>query len=434
MKYGLSKYDIKYIDEKIQFQKDWIKNNLSNFEFENETKDALDFIHSAVINPKRYFAEMNNRINSIFDLAKEMNLKPVFLTFTAPAKYHKTDSKGNLLVKPNQTAKDMTQIWNRFTGLNVFRKMKKEYGKGLIYFRVYEPHKSGVPHMHAMLFLPKDYILEVKNKFYEYFTNKVRWGNNKKSLDFRYTWYKSAGGAVAYIMKYITKTFKNENDNSVQYASYWYIKNKVRRFLTSRSLSITLGVYRKVRHSLPSNTSLLEASKMWEKNQIQTLFDGNMHMYMKYDFENDTVDEVISWARNTDSIIYSRIKKNDTFKLAYKKEDYKTALQVYVSEFEKYTFNDSQNRFMLVPVIPSKLNDYQLQRYYKELTNLDTNVIDNKHYLVTQNEMIKRDLLTTVEIHSLSDEVYTVEEEYIDLDTGEFKTMNVVKTATQLGF
>ena len=81
--------------------------------------------------------------------------------------------------------------------------MKKELGHGIIYFRVYEPHKSGVPHLHAMLFLPFDYILDIKKKFFEYFTDKVKWGNNKKSLDFRYTWYKSEGGAVAYIIERI---------------------------------------------------------------------------------------------------------------------------------------------------------------------------------------------------------------------------------------
>ena len=77
--------------------------------------------------------------------------------------------------------------------------MKKETKHGLIYFRVYEPHKSGVPHCHIMLFLPKNYILEVKNKFFEYFTNAEKWGNNKKSLDFRYTFY-NVNGALYRIL------------------------------------------------------------------------------------------------------------------------------------------------------------------------------------------------------------------------------------------
>jgi hypothetical protein len=183
--YGISTYDIQTIDTKLELQRKYIQSRF--FDFGEETKSAIEFTYSANLNPKKYFAEMNNRINSIFEYAKQLNLKPVFVTLTAPSKYHKFNVNGDLKINPNETAKELTQIFNKFTNLRIFQKMKKELGHGLIYFRVYEPHKSGVPHLHAMLFLPTDYILDIKKKFFSYFTDKVKWGNNRKSIDFKYT-------------------------------------------------------------------------------------------------------------------------------------------------------------------------------------------------------------------------------------------------------
>ena len=267
--------------------------------------------------------------------------------------------------------------------------MKKELGHGLIYFRVYEPHKSGVPHLHAMLFLPTDYILDIKKKFFSYFTDKVKWGNNRKSIDFKYTWYNSAGGAIAYIMKYVTKTFKNENSKDIQYASYWYIKHNIRRFLCSRTLAPLL-VYRKVRHFFKKHDNdYLKVSELIRNNQIHKLFDNTTYSYMRYNHELGEVEDITVWQKSTDLILKSRIKTNGTFKLEYKKKEYKKALSVFVNDFVKYVHSDILNKFVLVPVVPSKLKDYQLNNYYRILENTDIDSLDLVHFGLVKNEMIK---------------------------------------------
>lgn len=389
--YGITTNDIKIIDEKLEYQKKYLMNRY--FTFEGETKTVLDFTYSANLNPTKYFAEMNNRINSIFQYAKDLNLKPVFMTLTAPSKYHQTDRNKNLLISPNETAKALTQIFNKFTSLQIFRRLKKELGHGLIYFRVYEPHKSGVPHLHAMLFLPSDYILDVKKKFYSYFTDLGRWGNNKKSIDFKYTWYNSAGGAIAYIMKYVTKTFKNDNDDSLQYASYWYIKYNIRRFLCSRTLA-PVTIYRKIRHFFKKHDNdYLKVSELIRNNQIHRLFDDTTFSYMRYNYETGEVEDITIWQKNTDLILQSRVKKDITISLKYTKKDYKKPLKVIVSDFEKYSFSDKLNKFVLMPVIPSLLKDYQLYEYYKILDKKDFNDIDVVHFGLVKNELIKRGII-----------------------------------------
>ncbi|XOB61554.1 replication endonuclease [Campylobacterota bacterium DY0563] len=392
--YGITKEDMQIIDTKIELQKKYLLSRF--FDFGDDTKTALDFTYSANINPKKYFAEMNNRINSIFQYAKDLNLKPVFITLTAPSKYHKLNVNGNLKINPNETAKELTQIWNKFTSLQIFRRLKKDLGHGLVYFRVYEPHKSGVPHLHAMLFLPAGYILPVKKKYKEYFTNKNRWGNNKKSIDFKYTWYNSAGGAIAYIMKYVTKTFKNENDKDIQYASYWYIKHNIRRFLCSRTLA-PITIYRKVRHFFKkSNNDYLKVTELIKNNEITRLFEDTTYSYMKFNYETGEVDDITVWQKNSDLILNSRIKTKDTFTLKYKKKDKKKPLIAFVSDFEKYMYSDIQEKFILMPVVPSKLSDYQLQKYYTILDKQDIKTLDLVHFGLVKNEMIKRGMVGNI--------------------------------------
>ncbi|OCL86862.1 Bacteriophage replication protein A (GPA) [Aliarcobacter thereius] len=397
--YGITKSDIIQIDKKIEYQKKYILNKFFDFGVD-EQKSILDFTYSANLNPKKYFAEMNNRVNSIFEYSKSLDLKPVFATITAPAKFHQTDRNRNLLISPNETTLELTQIFNKFTNLQIFQKMKKTLGRGLIYFRVYEPHKSGVPHMHIMMFLPKNYILEVKNKFYNYFTDKVRWGNNKKSLDFKYTFYNKnqfgceTGGAIAYMMKYITKTFRNEDDKSTQYAFYWYVKHRVRRFLTSRTLA-PLEVYRKVRYFFTNKYEFdyIRVTELLKNNNIIKLFDGTTINYMLYNHETCEVEEINLWQKNADLILHSRIKTNQTISLKYEKKEYEKPLIAFVSTFERYINDKKTNKFTLLPVIPSKLSDYQLENYYKTLNNNFDSLDNLVHFGIVKNEMIKRGFL-----------------------------------------
>ncbi|WP_419765446.1 MAG: replication endonuclease [Arcobacter sp.] len=390
--YGITNEDMEYIESKIEKQKQFLKN--FSIDFADKSVNMLDNTYSANLNPKKYFAEINNRVNSLFDYAKDNGLRPVFVTLTAPSKYHKKDRFGNYIENPNDTAKALTQIWNKFTNLQVFQKMKKELNHGLVYFRVYEPHKSGVPHLHAMLFIPSKYILQVKKKYKEYFSSS-KWGSNKKAIDFRYTWYKEKGGAVGYIMKYITKTFKDENSMKVEHAIYWYIKHKIRRFLSSRTLA-PLTIYRKVRYYFKEHyeNDFKTVSKMLKDGTIRREFNNTMICYRYYNHDIGEIDEVYLWSKNAESILNQKIPNyHATFKLKYEKKEVKKPLIAQVSEFEKYIFDDIQNAFLRLPVVPSRLSDYKLNKYYRLLDEMDIKDLDLVHFQIVKNEMIKRDLL-----------------------------------------
>jgi len=254
----------------------------------------------------------------------------------------------------------------------------------------------------AMFFWPSPYILPFKKKFYHFFP-LPKWGPKNKAFVFRYTWYKEKGGSTAYIMKYITKTFKDENSIQIQHAVYWYIKHKVRRFLSSRTLA-PLTVYRKVRYYFKNKykDDFNEVSKMIKKGCIRREFNDTNITYMFINPDSGEVDEVIIWGKNAELLLHKNTKKDARFHLKYVSKEYKKPLRVYVNLFEQYVHSDIQNKFIRLPVFPSKLKDYQLAQYYRLLENKDIDSIDIKHYGLVKNEMIHRGMLMQ-ELTSLND-------------------------------
>lgn len=356
--YGIDKEDKEYIDNKIEKQKKFLKEFI--LDIGDKEINMLDNTYSANINPKKYFSEINNRVNSLHRYGRDNGLMAVFITITAPSSLHQKKLDGSLNINPNETAKFLSSMWHKFTSLQVIRKMKKDTGNGLIYFRVYEPHKSGVPHIHAMVYIPKRWVLLVKKAFYKHF-KKV----GIKQLQFKYTWYKEKGGAVAYMMKYITKTFKNAETDIMDDCAYWYIKYRIIRFCSSRTLC-PLFIYRKSRYFFKDKVDddYIHISKLYNNKVIDTLFDKTFIEYKYYDYEESEVNEVIIWGKKKFPEL-EQAKPKATFKLKYeKKKEYKSLKVVLDGVDYIYT----KNQELVKPIIPvSKMTFSELYEYEKEL-------------------------------------------------------------------
>lgn len=393
--YGIDKDDIKALDKKLLRQKQFL--SFGTLDIEGSERKLIECTYSANINPKKYFAEVNNRVNTIMNITTALGLSPVFVTITAPSKYHKKDINGNLLIDPNETAKALTQIFNDFTNTSIFKKIRKEYERGFHYIRTYEPHKSGVPHLHAMLFLPQKYIKALEIKFTEYFTNKERWGNNSKSLKYIYKFEGSFKGAVSYIMKYILKTFKNEDDKEIQYSSYWFLKHRIRRFLSSRSL-IPLGVYRKIRHYFKSRgiyKDLEHATKLYHSNAIYYDYDGSTidhdepllnkdRINIRYlDPNEGEIKDAIMYEKKA-KVSLGAIVSNKTNRI---KLDYKQVQELK----EKHSFKTNISTKVIKPV--AQMSDYELFYYFQSVDHFPTCNSDLHKYLIAHNEMIQRELM-----------------------------------------
>ena len=242
--YGLTKDDLNMCQLKIKRQNDFLKysyiqNNLTGQQF-----SLKDCIISSNHNPKRYYGEIQNRINTLEKEATNAKLTPVFLTLTLPSEFHamKTTKTGKLItnpkyngVEPKEAVKVLTKMWAK---LRQDRSLKELSKMQRMYYRVNEPHKDGTPHTHILLFIPEEKISRVEKAFKRLFNPKT----NKFEKDIK--------SATSYIMKYINKTLpmsKKELSKKDVYLNAWYIKHRINRFCASRSTA-PMYLYRMLSH------------------------------------------------------------------------------------------------------------------------------------------------------------------------------------------
>jgi hypothetical protein len=284
--YGLSHDDLLMTQLKIKRQREflnysYIENNLTGQQF-----SLKDCIVSSNHNPKRYYGEIQNRINTLEKEALNAGLTPVFLTITLPSEFHqmKTTKNGKLVknskyngVDPKESVKILTKLWAR---IRQDRSLKELSKMQRMYYRVNEPHKDGTPHTHILLFIPKDRISRVEKAFNHLLNPKT----NKFEKNIR--------SATSYIMKYINKTLpmsKKEFTKNDEFLNAWYIKHRINRFCSSRSLA-PMYLYRMLSHrftlygltQVRKSDSLKILSRI-DDNKIMEIWDSEELLFMRYE-------------------------------------------------------------------------------------------------------------------------------------------------------
>lgn len=316
--FGITPQFLKYAQIKLDKQNKYLEENhvlTGNGQF----RTFKDFSFSANLS-SRYYAEVTNRCNTIYSLAQDHKLKPVFLTITLNGCFRDA-LKGDFsrftakdrkvlpqLIKRKMSNKEAFSIrdlvfilnyqWDIFSSRHCFRKIKK------MYIRTFEPHKKdGVPHIHALLYLPASIIPSAFETYKDIFNAPMNITQNPKRLSpeqiqngeingFQWT----ISNPTGYVMKYIQKTFINfQKSDKLDELSAWYVIHKVRRFLTSRS-TVPLWVYRKIffiEKDLHTLTSLMEdenANIEWDSEinyirysnpilNTELIYQGGMYEY-----------------------------------------------------------------------------------------------------------------------------------------------------------
>lgn len=285
-KYGVSPSDLMSVKFKIQKQEDFLKYSYIKDKTTGNTFSLQECIISSNHNPQRYYAEIQNRIDTLQREAQNANLTPVFLTITLPSEFHPMKQKSEYdttLVKnpkyngiePREATKILTKMWAK---LRQDRSLKDLPKNKRMYYRVNEPHKDGTPHSHILLFIPADRIDKVEkafNRFYFQEANKfVKYIQNAKS----------------YIMKYINKTLPKSKEQITQddeYLNAWYIKNRVNRFCSSRSTA-PLYLHRLLNHrfTLYALTQIKKGNSLkvlvtLDTEKIMEIWDDNELLYLR---------------------------------------------------------------------------------------------------------------------------------------------------------
>jgi hypothetical protein len=436
MKYGLDKIDLKFCRDKIDAQKSYLSNNFFNTST-GQVKSLLDVSFSANIS-ERYYAQLSNKINTMSDLAKSQNLKPVFLTITLDGffrgflrgDYAKWDKQRELQKLeyfrhiPNNetygflrdkikdrakfTIKDCYNVlafqWYRYASGYAFKSVKKE-GKKFIYLKAAEPHKDGVPHFHVLLWIPQNYFESFKKDFERYFPapqnhKLITDGNEGDTKGFQ----TAIHNPVGYIMKYATKSFMDLRiGEDLNYLQSWYIKHKIRRITTSHS-TIPQWVYQKV-FALEKDwyhlTDIVAREPMlceWnrEENYFCLIEDNgrvleydNGLLTLRYLGSDRPIQQLgekkerLEPVTQIKKIPISLKPKNEGFVPVYI-DGYRYNWDVYHKELIKTIFND---KFAPVPL---KMKDAQLMSYYQ---SLDLQTVHYAHYLHVREVCIERGLI-----------------------------------------
>jgi len=445
-KYGLTKKDIITSLDRVESANNYLKSHY----LENMSGDKIpliDIYKSPIINPHRYVAEVQNRVWSLNNYAQERNLELVFLTLTLPTEYHKYTlgkDKVTLIKNPkfahknvklfdiytkerawgydsfvfrylNGLGKNVVMSKKKFVSFkssdysvsngvkmlsNMFKSIKDDRSYKSIpqidrlYFRVTEPHKSGTPHLHIAIYVPKENVKSLVEAIYRKFPKpqadiKVSYIPDDSNLVEKDLMIKSP---IRYILKYIYKSLDDmRDDKGIGELSCWYISNRVSRFYTSRTL-ISLSIYR----PLNGRLSLLELTKYYKDDTLSVLIDS------------ETKKPLVMYLRG--NIFYNR-KKLVCKQFISKEDEHERQIQfsnppvvsrgvlpvdidgiLFNLDMDKYFNNGIVNLDKVYSRVKSvdRMGDYELYNYYN---SLDIDIVNIHHFGLVKNTLINRGLI-----------------------------------------
>jgi len=422
--YGLDSYDMDFVNTKIKCQREYLTSQ--NFITQSGSiKSLMDVSMSANLSA-RYYAQLVNKVNTLQQVMSNQNLTPIFLTITLDGWMHdllhgdysrfeyinlfklpENDKYGYLKTKASKNeafdVHDLYMVlrwkWDKFSKTRSFLKMRKSAKIGYLF--AVEPHKSGVPHAHVLLYVPSDYVLLLKEDFKRIFDAPMNISQDASRLSPEQMRNGELNGfqctisnPVGYILKYVTKSFMDlKNESELDELQAWYIKHRIVRFTTSHTL-VPQWVYNKV---YPLESDWLYLSEL--KNSASCEW-SNEDDYFK--FEDKNMDKTLVYNRGLYQMFLNGelIREFGTYK---EKEDFSFRYK------DKFIIKPKKERVKIFIVINgikydiqdkpiSKRGDWELYNYYNTL-NIET--CNLQHFGLVQNELIKRGLLKG-EIQSLN--------------------------------
>jgi hypothetical protein len=437
--YGLTKFDLKLVREKIVKQKDFLE-DVSFTTPSGQTKTLLDVSFSAN-HSVRYYAQLSNKIDTISKHALIARLHSYFLTITLDGIFRdfikgdyrrfdllSDDDRIKLLksVPDNEingyirsliisrsvlSVRDLYNVLifqtKNFFKSYAFKKLKKS-GKQYMFVRTVEPHKDGVPHFHMMLWIPEEFSEVFKRSFIAsypaprnavlkkdlYAKEKIKFQDLKD--DDMIAFQTNIKDSTAYIMKYIIKTFRNvQKNDDMDYLQAWYVKHRIMRCVTSRSV-VPQWVYKlaypfesdwfHLTDHLKDPTNFCEWSKEDNYFYFNETRTGRELIYTHGVLEVVYGDIVVKRLgevklKNSRSKYYDKIPKKWKSSLALPAKVYNNDDLIGLYKNNQFTFFRNN--------VPDYMKDYQLLNYFN---NLDLDTCNLQHFGYVKNCMIKRGL------------------------------------------
>lgn len=417
--FGISHFDIVCANEKIKAQREYML-NVSFVNQLGEVRSLLDCSMSANLS-KKYYAEVSNRMNTLSSFSLLYDQRPVFLTITlngcfrdalkgdysrfSPIDFKYIPQIIKMRMKNGEALeiRDLAQILNHQWNLLIMRFCKRFKDVERSYVRCFEPHKKdGVPHIHALFYLPAytiSYLFDAyKDLFYapqNLRTDAVTPQQVKNGETNGFQW--SIDNPTGYIMKYIQKTFVNLYETQeLDELATWYIKHKIRRFITSRT-KVPLWVYRRINFiaSMRDFYHLCNFKNNGD-NIIEWDFkDKFIHIFLpdrdeRIILENNTLTHTIN-----DKVVNVYVKEKppkiqkSEYNLTSKcPESIDLTINRVSREIEVFRRKVAKVRGEIKKP-PLWMSDYELYTYYSRLDKANCNI---QHLAYVENIMLDRGL------------------------------------------
>lgn len=178
-------------------------------EYEQIVK-LVDMADASSSNPKNRFTELMVRCRGLENLSIDDGYQGLFLTLTAPSKYHATSDK-YIGCTPKETQAYLVKTWAKIRA-ELKRKNITYYG-----VRVTEPHHDATPHWHLLLWVMPSQGNRLIYTMEDYAKREdgLEKGANKHRFVVEVI-DPSKGSATGYIAKYLSKNINGEYLESSQ--------------------------------------------------------------------------------------------------------------------------------------------------------------------------------------------------------------------------
>jgi len=178
-------------------------------------------------------------------IMEDGNYVALFLTLTLDSSFHLYSKTTKKL---NPSYKDGNSIHNGYKLLNSsFREIYKNFRvkrtlEKIFYSRAIEPHKNLTPHLHAIIYVKKEYVDNLIN----HIQNIIK----KNSLGrYEIEVIKDLSRSTSYLLKYINKSTNPKNKDDYHFFSGWKKTHKIRVFTIS-NLGLERYLFKKINHHL----------------------------------------------------------------------------------------------------------------------------------------------------------------------------------------
>ena len=243
---------------------------IENIEDPAEQVELFDMYLKSSSNPANRRIEMMTRLRGLEEWAEVNGQEALFLTLTAPSKYHATHHTGQQNSKwnganPRQTHQYLNKVWQQFRALLAKRDIKF-YG-----MRVAEAHHDGTPHWHLLAYVHQkdkaEFIHLFKQKALEIDGDERGAKKRRCKVD---ECDPKKGSATGYIAKYISKNingFANDDEvsdedpnlslkDNAKRARAWATRWGIRQFQFYGDKFV--GVWRELRRLANSNIEVTD--------------------------------------------------------------------------------------------------------------------------------------------------------------------------------